>query len=209
MVRTGEGEPAQRGQTGCLDGQKEQRHVLLHRLAESIGLARQSDVAALAANLELAPLEYLKGRLGAAQALTAHPHIAARCQQVPSSRRRIESAGALSCCSRPVRPREPPLAARPVAHQLVAHPQKAGDVKRSVARAYVRAQDGAKVRAADRADLLRGWACLRTIDAVSTFVSSRARIFWEDGPPRPTRRTRGGAGGLQTNYELTTTNYLV
>ena len=25
---------------------------------------------------------------------------------------------------------------------------------------------------------------------------SRARIFWEDGPPRPTRRTRGGAGGL-------------
>ena len=118
MVRTGEGEPAQRGQTGCLDGQKEQRHVLLHRLAESIGLARQSDVAALAANLELAPLEYLKGRLGAAQALTAHPHIAARCQQVPSSRRRIESAGALSCCSRPVRPREPPLTLT-VANQLV------------------------------------------------------------------------------------------
>ena len=124
MVRTGEGEPAQRGQTVGLDGQKEQRHVLLHRLAESIGLTRQSDVAALAANLELAPLEYLKGRLGAAQALTAHPHIAARCQQIPSrlsSRRRIESAGALSCCSRPVRPREPPLAARPVAHQLVGH----------------------------------------------------------------------------------------
>ena len=82
MVRTGEGEPAQRGQTVGLDGQKEQRHVLLHCLAESIGLARQSDVAALAANLELAPLEYLKGRLGAAQALTAHPHIAARCHQI-------------------------------------------------------------------------------------------------------------------------------
>ena len=192
MVRTGEGEPAQRGQTVGLDGQKEQRHVLLHRLAESIGLARQSDVAALAANLELAPLEYLKGRLGAAQALTAHPHIAARCQQVPSSRRRIESAGALSCCSRPVRPREPPLAARPVAHQLVAHPQKAGDVKRSVACA----QDGAKVRAADRADLLRGWACLRTIDAVSTFVSSRARIYWEVGPASTRCLSWREGGGL-------------
>ena len=194
MVRTGEGEPAQRGQTGCLDGQKEQRHVLLHRLAESIGLARQSDVAALAANLELAPLEYLKGRLGAAQALTAHPHIAARCQQVPSSRRRIESAGALSCCSRPVRPREPPLAARPVAHQLVGHHKRAKYRKRNVAFA----QDGAKVCAADGADLLRGWACLRTIDAVSTFVSSRARIFWEDGPPRPPRARGGGRGGHNT-----------
>ena len=26
---------------------------------------------------------------------------------------------------------------------------------------------------------------------------SRARIFWEDGPPRPSRLTRGGAGGLK------------